>query len=61
MNANYDIERLAGVIFGVVLFIGTVNIIGAIVLVFAQEWLGAGLGMIAAALSFTAVLKVLFK
>lgn len=61
MNAKFDIERFAGVVFSVVLFIGTVNILGAIVLVFAQEWVGAGLGMIAAAISFSAVFKILFK
>jgi hypothetical protein len=55
------VERLAGFVFAAVLAIGVGSFIAGSLLMISGQWVGAGLSLIAAAISFSALLLVLFK
>jgi uncharacterized membrane protein len=55
------IEKFAGFVFGTVLVVGLVSILTFVALLLSQEWTAAVLSLIAAAISFSALLMILFK
>lgn len=55
------IEKLAGFVIGMVIIIGSVSVVITVALLLSQEWIAAGLSLIAAAISFSTILTILFK
>jgi hypothetical protein len=56
-----NIEKLAGFVIGMVIIIGSVSVVITAALLLSEEWIAAGLSLIAAAISFSALLMMLFK